>query len=335
MLGKYMELVIGLDTVRMIKDKKIVRKKGESQLFFPNEYTLIDLETTGYDPRWDHIIEIGAIKVRNENIVDKLSYLVSYPNDNFVPFDVESMTGITEKMIENQGEKINVAIQKLLDFVGSDLIVGFNVNFDINFIYDTSKKYFNKRFQNNYVDVLRMARRFYPKERHNRLKDCIKRIGLNKKQTHRGLQDCYDTKYVLDYFKKNSNNDFLESLRRRRQSKLDLTTLKPESDEIDKTNPFYDCNVCFTGKLDMFVRRQAAQIVTNMGGVAQNGITMKTNYLILGDTAYSLHNKGTVTTKLKKARELISKGQDLKIINESLFVDMICEELDGKGILYD
>jgi len=318
-----MENIVGSYGLSIQKENKI-REKGKSKLFFPQDYTLVDLETTGYDPKWDHIIEIGALRVRNGEIVDKTSHLIKYGTDNTIPSAVENITGITEDMIEKDGIDVRLAIKNLLSFIGDDLVVGFNVNFDINFIYDYVNEYFQKKFENDYVDVLRIARRFYPNERHNRLKDCIERINLDKKQSHRGLEDCYDTKKVLDFFKNNSDPNFMESMKKHyHHSKIDLKLLKPETEKFDSGNPFYKSNVCFTGKLDTLLRKQAAQLVVNLGGIAQNGVTEKTDYLILGDTAYSLHNKGTLTTKMKRAYDLINNGNDLKVINESVFIDML------------
>lgn len=311
--------------------KKRTRNKGRSKLFFPENYTLLDLETTGYDPKWDRIIEIGAIKVRNNVVTKELNSLVKYDKYNDIPEEVEEMTGITEQMINDEGVKAETVIKDIRDFINDDIVVGFNVNFDINFMYDSIQKYFNEEFSNDYVDVLRIARKFYPEERHNRLIDCMERMGETKKQSHRGLSDCYDTKSVLDYFYRNKSESLLLSFKKRKSHRVDLTSLNPMSEYIDQENPFYQSNVCFTGKLDTLVRKDAAQLIVNLGGKAQNSITQQTNYLVLGDTAYSLHGKGKTTSKLKRAQDMIISGRDIKIINEGVFIDMLNDRLDEIG----
>ncbi|EHX3674912.1 BRCT domain-containing protein [Campylobacter coli] len=65
------------------------------------------------------------------------------------------------------------------------------------------------------------------------------------------------------------------------------------------------------------------QIIADLGGINQDSVTKKTNILILGDNDYRTMAKGGVSNKLKRARELILKGQDLKIISENVFYDMI------------
>ncbi|WP_162205163.1 BRCT domain-containing protein [Lacticaseibacillus thailandensis] len=148
---------------------------------------------------------------------------------------------------------------------------------------------------------MRIARRFYPSERHNRLKDCIERIHIDHEQAHRALQDCLDTFTVYNYFKANAGPGIFKPTKRTATPKrFDLTTLTAADDKIDTENPFYQRFICFTGKLDSFNRKTAAQAIVNLGGNPQNGVTKQTEYLVLGDTAYSLHGNGTVTSKLKK-----------------------------------
>ena len=74
-------------------------QKGESLLAFPDDYVVLDLETTGLDPEWDEIIEISAIKFKNDLEIARLTYLIrpSFPVDEFV----SALTGITNEMLES------------------------------------------------------------------------------------------------------------------------------------------------------------------------------------------------------------------------------------------
>lgn len=68
-------------------------QKGNSLLLFPNDYTVIDIETTGLSPEYDEIIEICALKYRNKTLIDKFCSLVkpTSPVDEYIT----SLTGIT------------------------------------------------------------------------------------------------------------------------------------------------------------------------------------------------------------------------------------------------
>ena len=190
-----------------------LRKKGKEIPEFLDDYTLLDIETTGLRPYKDRITELGAIKVRNNQIVDKYSNLTIYPKSNRVPKFITELNGITEEKIMTEGIPIKEAMSEFRDFIGDDIIVGYNVNFDLNFIYDAVEKFHLKQLNNDYVDVMRFARTYYPRERHNRLIDCMQRAGIAQVEQHRGLDDSIDTKKVYDDFRENFTDDLLEKMR--------------------------------------------------------------------------------------------------------------------------
>ena len=69
----------------------------KSLICFPNEYVMIDTETTGFSVEWDSMIEIGALKVRNGEIVDTFETFVKY--DGELPEFITQLTGITNDML--------------------------------------------------------------------------------------------------------------------------------------------------------------------------------------------------------------------------------------------
>lgn len=110
--------------------KKSCEKVRKSVIDFPSTYTVLDIETTGLDPRYCEIIEISAMKYSSGQNIGTFSTLVkpSEPIDEYIT----SLTGITNDMLKSAPD-ISETMQKFYNFVGSDLIVGYNVNFDINF----------------------------------------------------------------------------------------------------------------------------------------------------------------------------------------------------------
>lgn len=79
-----------------------------------NDYSVIDIETTGLNPGWDEIIEMTALRVRNNQIVDTYSSLVK-PSQTIPPF-IEKLTGITNEMVVN-------APPYLLSYLHSSLLL--------------------------------------------------------------------------------------------------------------------------------------------------------------------------------------------------------------------
>lgn len=163
---------------------------------YPKDYTVIDLETTGFSPVYCKIIELSAIKVRDDKIVETFSELIN-PNEKVSSF-ITNLTGISNEMLLDK-RNIEVAINDYLDFIGDDILLGHNVNFDISFI----KYKANREFNNRYIDTMYISRRLYPYERHHRLIDLIERFNLGGYQEHRGLSDCMYTYRAYLFMKGN------------------------------------------------------------------------------------------------------------------------------------
>lgn len=299
------------------------RQKGTSLFDFPKEYLLLDVETTGLDPRYDQIIEIGAAKVVDNEVVEQFSQL-TYPKNGslMIPGFVTNKTGITEKMVQQEGRSIDSVLWDLQKISEKQIITGYNVNFDINFVYDNLLKYHNLYYSNDFVDILRLSRRFFKGEKHHRLTDVLSYCNINVTQEHRSLSDCLLTKDIFDYIRTNASDDFLRA-KFFRAPKISANDIKITVDTIDETNPIFSKNVCFTGKLDFLTRAEAMQTVKNFGATPQNGVNKSTNLLVVGDTNYSASVTDGLTGKLKKAQTLKINGQDIEIISETVFLDML------------
>ncbi len=82
------------------------------QIEYPHSYVVYDLETSGLDPKTDKITEVAYIEVHNGKVVEEWSTLVQWPELKLSP-KITEITGITDEMLENEGEAWRVAIDKL------------------------------------------------------------------------------------------------------------------------------------------------------------------------------------------------------------------------------
>ncbi len=310
-------------------EKKSVRKfKGKNIIEFPDKYVVVDLETTGLSPEWDMIIEIGAIKVQNGKIIDNFQRLV-YPGEKISSF-IEQLTGITNEMLAG-APLINDVLPQFDEFVGNSIVVGHNVNFDVNFLYENYDYVLEKPFSNDFIDTMRISRKLYPELDHHRLIDIVEHLKITGSTMHRALSDCRYTYECYEKMKEdiitiyNELDDFKKLYNRHHSKGIDLRTLTAESDEFDDTHPLYKKECVFTGTLEKYSRQEAAQIVVNLGGTCGNKVTKKTNYLILGNNDYCSLIKDGKSSKQKKAEEYKLKGQDIEIIPENVFYEMIGE----------
>lgn len=180
----------------------MTRNKGLHLLEFPSDYTVIDIETTGLSARESEIIELSALKIRDDKIISKFSSLVK-PHNRIGTF-ITKLTGITNEMV-SEAPAINDVLETYMEFLSNDYILGHNVNFDINFIYDNLKKHFNREFSNNYIDTMRLARKYckFPSHKLSYLAECF---NISTEGHHRALNDCVMTFEIYNHIKNNYVN---------------------------------------------------------------------------------------------------------------------------------
>ena len=296
--------------------------RGKSLLSLPDDYVVIDLETTGLDPQWDAIIEIAALKICDNEIADKYQTLVNprFEIDEFIT----DLTGITNEMLAS-APLLDQVLPDFIGFIGESLVVGHNVNFDINFIYDNCKSLLNLDFTNDFVDTMRLSRRLFPEERHHRLIDLIKRFGVGEAVSHRGMSDVLQTFgcycYIKNYVAENNASAVLS--RKNGAHGVRSKDIIAHTDNFDTSSQIYSKTFVFTGVLDKMARREAMQRVVDSGGKCGDRVTQSTNFLVLGCNDYCKAIKDGKSTKQKRAEELALKGYDIEIISESVFYEML------------
>lgn len=250
------------------------------------------------------------------------------------------MTGIHNDMIVDSPVFDEIS-KNLWDFLSGEIIVGHNVNFDINFLYDNFKRSLDLEFTNDFVDTLRLARRLIPDIKskgyggyglddvHYYLESLFPENFFTDRNfqfhRHRALTDCEITNSILECCKQIISDNNIE-LAQIECSKVNLANVQSINSDFDESHIFFDKYCVFTGKLEKFTRLEAAQIVTNIGGRCENNVTKKTNFLIVGDMDYKKGLEGYESNKLKKAKQLIAERQNLQVIPESAFYDLVIDD---------
>ena len=186
---------------RIVKRREF---KGNSLLKWVDDYVLVDIETTGLSPQTDEIIEIGAIKVKENKIVDQYDSLIriDYPLNPFIT----NLTGITNEMLQKGKDSIQV-LEEFMEFTGKDIIMGHNVNFDINFIYDKCEIYLDSYLKNDFVATMRIAKKVIPNCKNYKLGTLAQMFDVDYKNAHRGLKDVEITYEVYNKLKEYARGD--------------------------------------------------------------------------------------------------------------------------------
>ena len=312
-----MEIKINTGFNRM---KKTREYKGMSLLKPISDYVVIDLETTGLSPNYDDIIEIGAIKVKNDKIVGEFQSLIN-PNYEIDEFIID-FTGITNEMLFTAPE-INDVLPLFLDFVGDNIIIGHNVNFDINFLYDNCVNILNTTFKNDFIDTMRLSRRMFKEHRHHTLTDLVSRFDIKAKVEHRALVDVLCTNDCFIFMKNYANENNIELNSSYAPGSFSVKDITTDETEFNEDSDIFGNSFCFTGVLERMVRKEAMQIVVDQGGMCSDSVNKNTNYLVLGNNDYVKSIKNGKSSKQKKAEQLKLAGKNIEIISENVFYDML------------
>jgi DNA polymerase III epsilon subunit family exonuclease len=159
------------------------------------ELVVIDVETTGTDPKMSDLVEVAAVKIKGTKVVDRWSTFVNPGR----PIVGNQMHGITDKDVKGAPSPKEAA-EKLLAFIGPDaLVVGHNVGFDIGFIEEAMGDGFRVR-PGSYIDTLVIAREGYPGSESYKLPDLARFFGVELTQSHRALPDAEATANLLLWF---------------------------------------------------------------------------------------------------------------------------------------
>ncbi|HHZ14394.1 MAG TPA: type I-E CRISPR-associated endoribonuclease Cas2 [Clostridiales bacterium] len=180
---------------RARKGKQISRRKRKSSASF-DSYVVVDLETTGLSFTEDEIIEIGAILVKDKQIEASYSALIK-PNKK-LPASIQSLTGISNEMLDVEGRVLSEVIPEFLTFVEDLPIVSHNVNFDYGFLRLACQNLNLPLLSNRSIDTLSLARRLLDDVRDFKLQTLVEYFNIETDTKHRSLADCISIHMVYE-----------------------------------------------------------------------------------------------------------------------------------------
>lgn len=156
-------------------------------------YVVFDLETTGFNPNVNKIIEIGAVKVEHHVITDRFSAFVNPQTP--IPFEIEKLTGINDAMVmEEKG--VEEILPKFMEFCGDAVMVAHNADFDMSFIkHNLHLLGMEKDF--TVIDTVGLARKLLPSLNRFKLDTVAKALGISLEHHHRAVDDAECTAEIF------------------------------------------------------------------------------------------------------------------------------------------
>ena len=163
-----------------------------------DDYVVFDIETTGLNKDKDLIIEIGALKYKNNVLVAQFNYLIN-PQIK-LPKVITKITGIKDIDLIDK-DTIDIVLPKFINFIEDLPLIAHNNEFDLGFINANIANLNLNKLNNKNVDTLALARIYLPQMYNYKLETLKNYFNINQ-VSHRAVGDCYTTNQVYQECKK-------------------------------------------------------------------------------------------------------------------------------------
>ena len=200
------KIIYGVEGYLVDDSKEIVtNNKGQT---LDETFVVFDIETTGFSPVTNRIIEIGAVKVKAGEIVERFSTFVN--PEVPIPFEIEKLTGINDSMVM-EAQTIETVLAEFLAFVGDAVLVAHNAGFDVGFIQENAKRQ-GIATDFTYVDTVGAARTLLTGQAKYTLDAVAKTLGISLENHHRAVDDAECTAQIFVKFIAMLKKDDVETL---------------------------------------------------------------------------------------------------------------------------
>ena len=305
------------------------------------EFLTIDFEVAS---RYEYSPCSVAIYKFTENSYSKIYATLINSGDVFFDPQLVKLHGITEDMVKNS-PSIYVVLNDICNIIKDKFIFAHNATYDILKIVKGCNEY-NIDIPNfKYADSLMITKRTWKGlinykldtiseflnielEHHNADSDAIAcgKIILEAMKLHNtnniiALLD--QIKYSYGYYEDNTFcKGFSHKINSKNNSKSDYEKVKEININTEADGELNGKVIVFTGALSI-TREEAMKLAAEHGAIPNASVTSKTNYLVVGNDDYHKFKEGNKSNKMIKAEQLISKGQDLEMITEDDFLELI------------
>ncbi len=287
--------------------------------------------------------EIVLVKVEDFQIIEEKSFLIR-SKDNYFDFYNTYLHGIDEVMVENEAE-FDEVYEKIKSDFESYPIIAHNASFDMSVLRHTLDLYGIDYSETQYSCTYQMVREGSNSLLSYRLDSVCNHYGIELEH-HRALPDAIAcAKIATRIFQEEGITEFSQisehfnlrigqlfpggynpSAVKYSGTGYKISDLEYDDSNFQLDNPFYGKTVVFTGTLQSMVRKEAQVTVLEIGGECGSGVTMETDYLIIGEQDYQRYGEGFKSSKMKKSEKYLSQGKRIELLTESQFLEMINNE---------
>ena len=189
--NNFFKVIYGVEGYLIDDLKEIVTNpKGQT---FQESFVVFDIETTGFSPVKNRVIEIGAVKIENQKVTGRFSSFINPKTP--IPFQIEQLTGIRDEMVIN-APLIEEVLPDFLSFCEGSILVAHNANFDISFMKHNAER-LGLNFDFTYIDTLGISRLLFPSHKKHTLDAVAKHMGVVLTSHHRAVDDAECTAQIF------------------------------------------------------------------------------------------------------------------------------------------
>ena len=190
----------------MIDDDVDIVVRPNDKVMLDETFVVFDFETTGFNAGGaDSIIEIGAVKIKNGEILEKYDELINPGRP--LPQRIIDVTNITDEMLKDKDNEEN-AVKRFIEWFSDCPMVAHNAKFDVSFLEMAYKKYNLGEFKNPVIDTLELSRTLDNTFARHSLSALVKRyeVPWDEEAHHRGDYDAEGTALVFHKMLKKLDN---------------------------------------------------------------------------------------------------------------------------------
>ena len=191
--AKNIKILYGVEAyfINDVDDRVVIH--GDKEQDFTQDIVCFDIETTGLDKRTEAITEIGAVVLRNGEVVEQFSTFADPGRP--LTREITQLTGITDEMLEGAPSQ-EEAVNAFLDFVGDRPLAAHNAEFDMGFIGEACRR-MGRPFENTSLDSLILAQNLLPELGKHKLDIVANHLNLPAFNHHRAYDDAATVGYML------------------------------------------------------------------------------------------------------------------------------------------
>ncbi len=196
------KVLYGVETYLVNDGEPIIVDAKEKTI--NDTFVVFDLETTGLSSKNDKIIEIGAIKIKEGSVIDSFSTFVN-PGIRISDKIIELTSINNETVIE--ARSIDKVLPEFMEFIGDDILVAHNANFDVSFIKKNCRD-MNLKCKNPVMDTVLLSKFLIPELKRYKLNTICKHLDISLENHHRAVDDAKATSEIMLWcFTKLKEND--------------------------------------------------------------------------------------------------------------------------------